>query len=620
VILQPELFHALIVAIDKYDDEAIPLLKSPVTDALGVLQWLGALGVPPENITCHVASKSTHRVPVTEIEGEVAIVDQDALAPGITFTAAPERTEGAVRLLDATRDSIRKSISEMLRLRLEPAEGGLIVFLLGHGFQLPKRSEPTSRVFLTQEYTKDIPDNNIAIEDLMDTLRYTASFRDVTVVFDACSAQPYTAEQRETVTPGELKLPLGDPNIVTGVALCSASGQLELAQESLVKGEGSVFLAAFLEATDRIEDDCIEFVGEQPVVDLRRVMARYVTPRVHARTAKGQSPALVPLGAYEQSQEPCGSNNPTWPVPLYRLDRAIDKIAFCLERRARETAGEERSWVDTALDHRRRVDLVRGLRLGAEHFRKATSLAAGVPTNGTSRQSIIEGLLIIESDLRSRVEALESEPWQPASDMSERLRGGTDELSDAAAYADRARQPGDDRLSRLTLAARAYVKGLQEVRLVIEVGYARAVWEALRNVVRRTDWLDADNAVRIIGEWVAVADAPLLSSKADEIASRAGTDAGSLGMLLLRQHLRLEHEQSWIRDAIDQRATPIAVDMLGQVRAQVADALVSDAAPPLLDAIRRLLETYPALADDRDRLVLEALSRRAAPWSLGRTG
>jgi hypothetical protein len=146
------------------------------------------------------------------------------------------------------------------------------------------------------------------------------------------------------------------------------------------------------------------------------------------------------------------------------------------------------------------------------------------------------------------------------------------------------------------------------------------VWEALRNVVRRTDWLDADNAVRIIGEWVAVADAPLLSSKADEIASRAGTDAGSLGMLLLRQHLRLEHEQSWIRDAIDQRATPIAVDMLGQVRAQVADALVSDAAPPLLDAIRRLLETYPALADDRDRLVLEALSRRAAPWSLGRTG
>ena len=41
-----------------------------------------------------------------------------------------------------------------------------------------------------------------------------------------------------------------------------------------------MFLAAFLEATepDHIEDDYIEFEGDQPVLDLRRVMARSRDP------------------------------------------------------------------------------------------------------------------------------------------------------------------------------------------------------------------------------------------------------------------------------------------------------------------------------------------------------
>ena len=42
-----------------------------------------------------------------------------------------------------------------------------------------------------------------------------------------------------------------------------------------MEGKGSVFLAAFLEATENIEDDYIEFEGEEPVIDLRRVMARH---------------------------------------------------------------------------------------------------------------------------------------------------------------------------------------------------------------------------------------------------------------------------------------------------------------------------------------------------------
>ena len=75
--------------------------------------------------------------------------------------------------------------------------------------------------------------------DLMDTLLYTASFRHVTVVFDACSTQPYgTHGHRETVTTSNLQLDSATPNPSTGVALCSASGQLELAQEASMDGKG----------------------------------------------------------------------------------------------------------------------------------------------------------------------------------------------------------------------------------------------------------------------------------------------------------------------------------------------------------------------------------------------
>jgi len=440
----------------------------------------------------------------------------------------------------------------------------------------------------------------------------------VTVVFDACSAQPFGDHERQTVTPTNLnELQIGALNPATGAALCSASGQLELAQESLKEGVGSVFLSAFLDATENIEDDSIEFEGEQPVIDLRRVMGRFVVPRVRRETNQGQNPELSALRAYNR---PGADGQLQMVMPLYPLDRTIEKVRFRGERSAREAAGGGRNWVDTALDHRHHVARVRGLWLGTDHFREATSFAATVPKDGTGRNPLVEALLVIESDLRHQAEALGTERWQVPPDMTDELLAGRSALKRATEHSDRAREPGDDRLSRLTRAARAYREGLRELRFVVEVAYTKAVWEALRNVVRRTEGLDADDAVRKIGQWVAVADAPLLSSKAGEIASRTGTDAGSLGLLLLRHHGRLEHERWRIREGVEHLSTPIAGDVLEGVRTQVADALVGDAAPALQDAIRRLLDTDPAVSDALDRSVLEALHRRAGAWTWRATG
>jgi hypothetical protein len=47
---------------------------------------------------------------------------------------------------------------------------------------------------------------------------------------------------------------------------------------------------------------------------------------------------------------------------------------------------------------------------------------------------------------------------------------------------------------------------------------------------------------------------------------------------------------------------------------------VGDAAPALQDAIRRLLDTDPAVSDALDRSVLEALHRRAGAWTWRATG
>ena len=620
VICHPDRVQALIVAVDHYTDDRIPKLKSPVRDALDVLRWLGKLGVPPEHTTFHVATKSPYQAPLDEDVPDLGTrLDQEGLALGIRFATGPEPEAGAVRLMDAKRDAVGRSVGRLLRLPAggDGAANDLIVFLLGHGFLIPMGDEPTTRIFLTEDYSEDYT-TNIDVAALADLLCYTMAFRHVTVVFDACSTQPFGDDERETVVPvafPELRAKARSLNTATGVALCSASGQLERAQESLVEGDGSVFLSAFLEATepDRIEDEYVEFEDDNAVVDLRRVMARHVIPRVRDATNQDQTPELSAFGAYNRSGD---STELSTVMPLYLLDRDIDKTAFRDERSAREAAGIGRNPVDTALRRRNLVGRIRGLRLEADRFREAASLAATVPKDGTGWRPLFEGLLAIESDLRSQVGSLRAEALDVPPEMSDELREGRRVLTLAMELADRAREPsGDDRMARLVSASKAYQTGLQWLRLVMEVAYTRAVWEALRNVVRRTEGLDADRAVRILGQWVAIADAPLLTSKADAIASRVGTDDGSLGLLLLRQHLRLEHERSSIRGRLDQYTTPTAVDSLEQVRAQVADVLVGDAATPLLEAIRRLLDSYPAASDALDHTVLEALGRRAAIWT-----
>ena len=172
--------------------------------------------------------------------------------------------------------------------------------------------------------------------------------------------------------------------------------------------------------------------------------------------------------------------------------------------------------------------------LCVDRFREATAFADRALTDSSARRSLIDALLTVERDVRTQAEALDSAHWTVTGDMTDELRVGRAKLSKATDYADLAREPDADPVRALALAGPEYQRGSRELRLVMEVAYVKAVWDALRNVVNRTSGLDADDAVRILGQWVAVADAPYLSSKADDIASRVGTGDGSPGLLLLQ--------------------------------------------------------------------------------------
>ena len=184
VIHKPHLFRALIVAVDKYDDEDIKELKSPVTDACQVLRWLHALGVPPENIICHVASSSPHKDRLDEVASPLRHGSPPARAPrrGPCGWSMPPRVHRRLglraHLSVESDDPPVESDNPPVESDDPPVESddppvesddppvesddpsvesaSLIVFLLGHGFMLPKRSEPTSRSFITQDYTKAI--------------------------------------------------------------------------------------------------------------------------------------------------------------------------------------------------------------------------------------------------------------------------------------------------------------------------------------------------------------------------------------------------------------------------------------------------------------------------------
>ena len=251
-------------------------------------------------------------------------------------------------------------------------------------------------------------------------------------------------------------------------------------------------------------------------------------------------------------------------------------------------------------------------------FREATLLATAVPKDGTGPAAADRGLLAIEADLRTRPRAWGPRMGGPTGHDGQAADGRRD-LKLADEYGDRAHRPGDDLSAGLVAPAGRTRKACGSFAL-------RWRWLTPRQCGRRfATWfaahggLDADRAVRKIGQWVAVADAPLLSRRPTRSLPGSGP------MRLARPAVAATARPPGARAVVDHGggravSTPIAGDVLEAVRTQVADALVGDAAPPLQDAIRRLLDTDPAVSDALDRAVLEALSRRASAWTWRATG
>ena len=239
-------------------------------------------------------------------------------------------------------------------------------------------------------------------------------------------------------------------------------------------------------------------------------------------------------------------------MPLYLLDRDDRQGDVPAEqRRAREAAGSGRNPVE----HRARPPTTRGsdpgaFACGATTSGRPTAFAARVPKDALGPEAADRGPCSRSNRISGpRAEALDARIGTSTDDMTDELRDGRAKLKQGHGHGDRAREPDADPVGALALAGPAYQVASRELRLVMEVAYIKAVWEALRNVVRRTRGWTPTKRCGSSASGSPSPTRPHLSSKADDIASRVGTDDGSLGLLLLKHHLRLEHEQWWMQGA-----------------------------------------------------------------------
>jgi Caspase domain len=206
---------ALLVGIDRYDVEEWQL-DGPVLDTIDVVDWLRAVGVPPQQILTHVPESSEHK---------------------------PELAMRGVRVAPATQTNINWSVSELNDV--SPAAGTrLFVFWLGHGYWLDNAS---GGVFLTQECRTNAW-ATLGVEYYIKAFR-SFGFRRTFLFFDACRTLPYPREQRQGIPAHAWNgAPVEALQIQANASLwaCFASSQGEPAVEH---GRG-LFVREVLKALD----------------------------------------------------------------------------------------------------------------------------------------------------------------------------------------------------------------------------------------------------------------------------------------------------------------------------------------------------------------------------------
>lgn len=269
---------ALVVGIDEYDDPKIPRLHGAGADAVAVVGWLRALGVPDGQMLVHAAPAAHSR-------------------PAVEALGLPVR--------GCTEPEIWASVYALQRKSGER----LFVFLCGHGLYEPG----SGRLFLTKEAGTFGAWTNLGI-DAYSKLFRTMNFRRQFLVMDGCLNYPYSPTLRSTIVAamhaGVVPAP---PRPETTLVGCFAAAQGEKALE--VNGRG-LFLSQLLPVIDPEGPHALAtYIDDTEgvrVVDLRLAVNDVVLPQVSLiahRQGRRQTASCEVTGA-----------GASWPaIPVYDI-------------------------------------------------------------------------------------------------------------------------------------------------------------------------------------------------------------------------------------------------------------------------------------------------------------
>lgn len=525
----------LVVAIDRYDDPAIPALDSPVTSAAKAVSWLKKLGVSPEKILVHAPESSDHLSELTDI---------------------------GVDPKPATKRAIDVSVSGLISDE-SWAPQRLYVFLMGHGYWLDKAP---GRILLTQEARAGIgPWSNLGVDDYIRAFRSCRSLKEVFLFFDACSNAPFSEQQRENIAPSGLEaFAPSRPTRGQTITACYAASQEEYAEEQGdIGARQSVFMQRLLELIDPDQASRERYRYDdqnRPYLDFADLFHRHLERAVRLETEDRQSPALDLIPKHRSV------------VPLFTLMERVADVSQARYRQAvekfnRRVIGEDDPLADLRLALQHRVDLlrVRQLHHSCLVFRDIALALRHRPARTESmRIAQFDAAWAIFLDIEAEIDwVFRNYPaWRLPDDV---LKGGSDGIKKAvrAVAIGQGAEPGKPwtapNVDRL-------VRGSLELRCAIEAGFAQAVMVAV-DVSMTSE--KARSAMRQrVSAWIAASDGGILLSKLAAVHDRGVAIAGGpLPVRLLRDHAELENVRWQFSARLDQvLAEPMATDYLDRLQ------------------------------------------------------
>jgi len=266
---------ALVVGIDRYDDNGIPILSGSIHDGKIAVAWLRKIGVPVARIHLHASP----------------------------CPALPADLDG-VPILSARLDDILGSLDALSRDRGDQ----LFLFLSGHGLNVPGATG--GAIFLARDYGSGLP-NSLKNMRMQGYIQWMLSwqFRDQFLFYDACQ-NPSTSIGRVSLVKA-IDPPMLDALPVTftgGMLACFSASPGQTAWAGT--GDG-VLVRHVLEeldpdalagmAPDAQQQDSVMYdwsTGSRRL-DLRSLFGAIIAPAITEEAAKAgnaQTPICIPYG------------------------------------------------------------------------------------------------------------------------------------------------------------------------------------------------------------------------------------------------------------------------------------------------------------------------------------